>query len=288
MKSTTRLLLVLCVPALAVMVAGCEITHYGCEEPGHWPWDCEGSDCLGGCSADDDCDDAPACALDWDCAHLGPGMVCDEAGECVADDGPCPDGACGCVEDSECGEGLLCMGSLCTDPADLCVFDFECGADSLCIDSACHMTCTCDCPAGQSCVDGICLDARGLDECVYDEDCGAGSACVDAACHPTCIDDDGCGQGETCASGVCLASTAPERECAVDGDCETDMICGRGACRLPCVADVNCRQGATICGDEGFCLYQSELDAQCIRAEDCAVFASCRDGRCVGDPPAEG
>lgn len=232
------------------------------------------------------CVDTGVCAVPEDCAAYGPGLTCDERGICVPEEAPCPDGECGCVDDTECADGQLCIDSLCTDPASVCIYDFECG-DGACIDNECHAECSNEgtCPTGQGCVADLCMDLDvGPDGCVFDEDCGeTGFRCINATCHATCASVEECGDAEACTAGVCRADTAPIHECTEAGtECTEGMSCVRGACRMPCAAPVNCAdQGVmTECVD-GFCRAPAELAPTCVRADDCAANASCFDGQCM-------
>lgn len=249
----------------------------------------EDADCEAGyCGDDGFCVDSGTCEGDEDCSTFGPGLMCDDRGVCVVDEGPCPDGQCGCTSDDECVDGNLCINSRCTDLSTICVFDFECG-DGACIDNDCHASCAAadaTCPVGQGCVDDICQDlTAGADGCVFNEDCGdTGFRCVNATCHPTCTDHEQCGDGETCRSGVCRADSDPVRTCTAGGDdCAEGMICLRGICRMPCANDINCVDDTmTTCGPDGFCLFDEELaPPECQRASDCGDDGLCLNGSCL-------
>jgi hypothetical protein len=59
------------------------------------------------------------------------------------------------------------------------------------------------------------------------------------------------------------------------------MTCINGICRLPCAARINCGDsGATECAD-GFCHFESELDFECQRGDDCGDDGLCIDGLCL-------
>ena len=208
--------------------------------------------CLDGyCNNPDDgpsglCVDTGICTSPDDCIFFGPGLTCDERGICVPDEGPCPDGECGCVDDTECADTQLCIESRCRNLSTICVFDFECG-DGGCINNECHARCTTvddECPIGQGCTDYFCQDLEiGIDACVFDEDCGeSGFRCINATCHSECVDVEECGDAEGCMSGVCRADANPIHECTDEGtECSEDMSCIRGACRMPCVAPSTAR-----------------------------------------------
>jgi hypothetical protein len=253
------------------------------------PVPCDGNeDCVSGyCDIEDGANDGTcvttgSCSTDEDCTGFGPGLACDDRGICTPDEGPCPAGECGCIEDAECEDGQVCISSRCTDASSICVFNFECGT-GVCANNECHATCTDTCPVGQKCEDGICNDfSIGPDGCVYDEDCGGGFACINATCHPTCETADTCGAGETCRAGACRADTSPIRECADSSACTEGTECVRGFCRMPCVAPINCADeaGMSECVD-GFCRFPSELAPACSRATDCGQDGFCLDGQCL-------
>jgi hypothetical protein len=236
----------------------------------------------GGYAYDQDCCmEAGACCQDWYDADLD-GDWTDSVGACE-EPSPCPDGGCGCASDSECGEGLLCIASLCVQPDEVCFFDFECGEAAACLDNECHARCEGACPAGQACLAGLCLEpAAGPDGCVYDEDCGCpGLVCVNATCLAACESDAGCGEREVCSAGACRPDPAPVRQCAADSDCGTDLRCLRGVCRLPCAADLNCGGAMSLCGADGLCLHPAESAPECTRASDCEEGLSCLGNACL-------
>jgi hypothetical protein len=135
------------------------------------------------------------------------GLVCDDAGACVAppcesdemcegtlvcEDGDCVPGPC--VDDSECGETEICEGGVCVD---------GCRDDEGCVDA-------------EVCIEGMCEPACDVSAC----ECEVGevAACADNACicEPACGGD--CGDGEGCCydSQQCVDVSA---ECAVEA-CE--------------------------------------------------------------------
>jgi hypothetical protein len=253
----------------------------------------ENGDCVNGyCAESGVCITTGSCASDAECAVYGAGLMCDERGICVPDEGPCPDGACGCASDDECAPPQLCVNSRCATPGSFCVLSFECGADAVCLDNECHATCADEaaCPIGETCDGDICATpATGADECVFDEDCGAAAdfACINATCHPACETGEECAEREACVGGACVADTRPVRACEEGGEtCGEGMECIRGVCRMPCAAPINCADqgGMTECHD-GHCSFPSEVTWACLRASDCDAGASCLDGACVS--PAE-
>jgi len=224
------------------------------------------------------------CRTDEDCKEYGEGLICDDRGVCVLDLGPCPDGHCGCSNDSECQNGMLCINNLCRYLDEVCIFDFQCGDNETCINNECHRYCTVDedCPTGEECKDGICLkDEDGKGECIYNQDCGVDMFCVNSTCHKGCEKDSDCAQGEYCLSGICRADTRPKKECREDTDCSGDRICVDGFCRMPCAVNSNCSTEGefNVCGSEGYCIRADEENPECIRKEDCDSKL-CIDGHC--------
>jgi len=245
----------------------------------------DNEDCVDGFCEIPDGADSGICERTWACdaeTMCPPGYLCDDRGVCIPDEGPCPTGECGCVDDGECEGEQLCIASRCTDPATICIYDFECAG--VCLNNECHATCTDTCPVGQGCDEGICADLTvGLDDCVYDEDCGDAHACINATCHATCEAATECGEGETCAANVCRADVSPlERECSETNTCTEGMSCVRGVCRMPCVAPINCAdEGDMTECSEGFCRFLSEIEPTCVRATDCGDDGFCLDGKCL-------
>jgi hypothetical protein len=52
------------------------------------------------------------CWYDEDCEAFGDSFICSDRGVCEPDEGPCPDGHCGCSGDSDCAGGWLCEEGL--------------------------------------------------------------------------------------------------------------------------------------------------------------------------------
>ena len=133
---------------------------------------------------------------------------------------PIPDGelyTCAFEVDPEAPLGdiiLVNTGLVASDPQGnrLPVTGTDCSISIVeCIDDA-------DCPNGQVCVDGTCIDATPIPtptpECTDDNDCPPGQVCVDGMCVeatptpiPECSDDDDCPPGQVCVNGVCVEAT---------------------------------------------------------------------------------
>ncbi len=257
---------------------------------------------LEGCTRDEDCTRYPGycdetqgicvmtdeCLVDGDCAVFGESFVC-SAGECGPDEGPCPDGHCGCLSDVECDGGWICEGGVCNDPAELCIFDFSCLAGMRCQNSFCVVDCSggSACPTGQVCDGALCVeDPDGGGQCLYSSDCGASQRCVNGYCTNECSADAECGAFARCLSGLCRPDGRPAASCEEVGGCGA-LDCVAGACRMPCVDYRNCEtMGAfTVCDDasgsptRGYCVTPSEAAGECARASEC-VDGVCLDGAC--------
>jgi hypothetical protein len=226
------------------------------------------------------------CWTDADCAEFGESFVCSDRGVCEPDEGPCPDGHCGCLNDADCGSGLVCTDGLCHDPATLCVYDFECPAGSVCVNSLCRVDCAggAGCPTGQVCsLDRFCSDdPDGGGQCIYASECAENQRCVNGYCTNRCADQNECGPFEDCIGGICRVAIDVTFECTSAGECSGDFTCVDHACRMPCAADINCASMGEFsrCASDNVCRTPNEIAAQCDRADDCAG-AICIDGTCL-------
>ncbi|MBI5490385.1 MAG: hypothetical protein HY905_23820 [Deltaproteobacteria bacterium] len=251
----------------------------------------EDADCdVGYCDlASETCVHTGLCTTDDDCAGYGESFVCDDRGICAPDRGPCPDGTCGCANDTECegvgpgGTDWLCEATVCRDPAALCTYDYQCPAGAVCVNSLCRVDCSAgaSCPGGQICDAGVCLDdPDGGGLCTYSSDC-AGGLCVNGYCIQACADTSECGTFETCQSTMCLPQVDRVASCTAS-DCSGGLSCVDGVCRMPCAADVNCTGSDPFlrCWDS-FCRTENEIANQCHRQTNCSAGLSCVDGICL-------
>ena len=178
-------------------------------------------------------------AVSAGCSETGGGSVgVGESGKAdgfTGCEGPNP---AGCLDDSECDEGLVC---------DL----DECGATACeCEDDL--WICTADCRAGL-CVPPACEGANP-EGCLDDSECGEGSVCDLDECGATaCECEDGAWIGRAeCGAGVCVAPAcegpAPTG-CLDDSDCDDDAVCDFDECGPSACA---CDLGAWVCTDDCF------------------------------------
>ena len=85
-----------------------------------------------------------------------------------------------------------------------------------------------DCPAGETCVDGVCTAVEP--ECETDADCPEGQVCQEGECveaGPECETDADCPEGQVCQEGECVQAGP---ECMTDADCEEGEVCEEGEC----------------------------------------------------------
>lgn len=269
---------------------------FGC--PPSWMCDEDRDTCVPpeGCVTDADCDRydsycdeelgecvaTGSCSSDLDCASFGESFICDD-GVCAPDEGPCPDGHCGCTDDLDCEAGLLCEQGLCRAALDLCTYDHQCSAGQVCANSFCVVDCSTavPCPTGQVCSSGICVDdADGGDACLYASDCAAEQSCVNGYCLDRCSSDSDCGYYTMCLSGLCRPDERRLESCTTAG-CDTDLFCVDDGCRPECDFSVDCQ----LFGDMsecvgGYCITPHEMTGECARSADCGS-GLCVDGACL-------
>jgi MYXO-CTERM domain-containing protein len=177
-------------------------------------------------------------ALDDDCnGEVDDGDLCD-AGE-ICDRGRCV---------PKCGTGEF-----------RCAEDLVCTTRGVCVEPACAKK---DCPVGQVCRDGNCIDSCMGVVCPYGEVCRNGG----------CVDPCGgiqCDEGFNCVLGVCRSC-----ECT---SCEGAQVCSNNVCvdsgceNQTCMAGSHCSMGACVDDCAG---------TKCPTGQMCAM------GACVADPNA--
>ena len=185
--------------------------------------------------------------FDNDCnGEIDEGELCDPNQICVR--GMCV-GNCSTGE-FQCDPGLVCDSGYCVDP--------DCAGV--------------DCPDGQACRNGECVDScSGIV-------CPVGQDCIDGRCIAACAGVE-CAAGSVCDRGVCVGLCSctgcpAGKECAADGVCVTpgceDVVCGDGETCV-CPADAN--------GDRPDSCAEGECVDVC-EAAVCPGGAACVNGMC--------
>lgn len=238
---------------------------------------------------------APGCVTDADCAKDPKGDVCNtDTGDCVGclpSNDTCPVGKycnpsteqceVGCTDDSDCNpaNNLLCNPQ--THKCVGCVEDTSCPLGSICIASTCVPGCNDShpCQPGSSCCGNTCYDLSN-DE----EHCGD----CNTVCEQPPNADPICENG-TCGSGLCIGVWKDCNGVAEDG-CEQntlqegDCACTPGetkACYLGAPGTENvgpCKSGTTTCNADG--LGWGPCDGQVIPVSE--ICANSIDEDCDG------
>jgi hypothetical protein len=192
---------------------------------------------------------------------------------------------------------------------DGCLLNSECNEGLVCVFRRCHIECATsgDCPIGSDgnrlrCVVGekpasICQleDERA---CQYHSECPGDQICgPDGECRDQCKDDRDCVSDQSCAGGVCAdpdeldpegqlqGEPPPEGQetgypCVYDSECEglspegPAFVCKDGGCNYGCYTNVDCEPNFTCEPDDGlantpgFCTYQGGgVDSFCVPNE---------------------
>jgi hypothetical protein len=164
------------------------------------------------------------------------GVADDGMGLCpgtqVCDKGTCVE-ACGTGE-FRCDPGYTCKAGHCID--DICA-DVECPAGQACRDGMCLNACDgVVCPAGEECQLGRCVDPCKAVECPAGKVCERGLCVSDCSCRG-CKDGLECGADGRCADPLCVGVT-----------CEAGLKCAGGNCVDPCDGVVCPGGGACVNG----------------------------------------
>ncbi len=236
--------------------------------------------------ADNDFDDLVFLVSGIQCS--GGGEACDTGKEGVCKDGTqqCSKGELTCVQSIQpsaekcnaldddcngsvddgdlCKKGEVCDRGRCVPKCSTgefrCDKDLVCNPRGVCVEAACAKK---DCPVGQVCHGGNCIDGCMGVTCPY------GEVCRNGGCSDPC-DGITCDDGYACVLGVC-------RSCACTS-CEGTQICGAnnvcidaGCESQTCMAGSHCAMGACVDDCDG---------TKCPAGQLCAM------GACIPDPNA--
>lgn len=195
---------------------------------------CVNGECKGlgliACTQDSDCGKGQMCKVDPDapCANQ---CVPIEEDECKTDaDCPpcwaCAEGECKatgfaiCTQDSDCGDGKLCLvdpvapcNNQCVAKEPGCTSDEDCGSCAVCVAGECKglglIVCTSD---------GDCLPGEG---CSINKEDPCKNTCV--AIGPECTSDSDCAVCAVCVAGECKGLGLIV--CVTDSDCDAGLMC---------------------------------------------------------------
>ncbi|MCB9537416.1 MAG: putative metal-binding motif-containing protein [Myxococcales bacterium] len=163
-----------------------------------------------------------------------------------------------------------------------------------CVDDA-------DCPAGQACAAGACVESPderlcdGLDEdgdgridegldCPGPGGCGDGcppnSICVEDACRLVCSEDAHCDAGDVCVDGVCGPGQRAEVCNGLDDDGDGQVDEGLNCGQPGCADDAACPPNAACI--DGECVVACAADADCADPGDVCINGLCTPRPCAG------
>ena len=163
----------------------------------------------------------------------------------------------GCVLDSDCNSGLVCVYRRCHEECNQtpdCPIDDE-GQNLHCMlgekpDHYCQLQDERDCSYSSECPGSqLCgPDGRCRDECISDKDCVADQTCTQRACAlPSELDDNGQLPVDPALPGAGFGSYCEfTSECA---SIDPDFICRIGVCNFECRADADCETGLCNIGE---------------------------------------
>ena len=171
----------------------------------------------------------------------------------------------GMVDDGDlCKKGEVCDRGRCVPKCSTgefrCDKPLVCSARGVCVEAACA---TKECPVGQVCHDGNCIDGCKGVTCPYGEVCRNGG-CSDPCAGIICDD------GYTCALGVCQSCACTS--CEGTKVCGGDHVCVDSGCQnKTCMAGTHCAAGDCVDDCAG---------TKCPAGQLCAM------GACIPDPLA--
>jgi len=136
-----------------------------------------------------------------------------------------------------------------------------------------------DCPAGQTCVDGICKEPG---DCIADGDCTGTecSTCENNVCKdPECCKNEDCQNTPNLQCSICNGdNTCSQPQCCVDADCtEPGYICVGNAC----VPEGECNANKPCGGQNSLCDITTTPHGECEWCD--LVNHECKPGCDSGD-----
>lgn len=211
-----------------------------------------------------------------------------------------------CVRHCDCPQGLACFAGTCRNVGSpiLCCDKPGCTPGTPCYTKGgLHTTCkgsgptqckhTCDCPQGQSCLNGTCFKGQQPSYCCDNANCPAASFCEyrvggygycpknnnQIKCNTSCD----CKLGEICFSGACVRSQNPVYCCDRDKNvCPAGGLCEEknGSKRI-CGSYTKCNNTCD-CQDKEIC-----FNGRCISSQQptpCCTSKLCRKGQFCIEP----
>jgi hypothetical protein len=178
------------------------------------------------CTTAGTCEIYTGCKTDQDCAGC---QRCEiESGECL------------CTDDCGCAEGEKCNASGYCQPSSGCFDNADCAQGEICNTptKTCIPANTCtskfQCPLGQICTGGTCVDGcEDHGDCPWEND--VKSACMDGSCVAgVCGDDSFCDFMEYCNNGNCL-SAYDEQDAPYCRPCDNMVLDTCGPVSNPCL-----------------------------------------------------
>lgn len=258
------------------------------------------------------------CVYKGDCGGTG---ICDPAtgnceecltkSDCKGDNQCCDDKKCKCCpgfvlnpNTGQCVEGPSCTGNDC-GPCGECIqgkcVPRQCPDGQVCVNGACLEKCDCNNPASCSNQGKICKNIEGQCVCVPCGTCDGGcqsgchcagnNTCVVDKCHGSCNNGAGCGGGgngcgclgEKCVD--CSQLKCATGQCAEALGCECnnlgDCVSTANRCVGGCDTKGNCGDGCT-CHEQKCvpCEFFSCTTGECATKEGCR----CNGSKCEADP----
>lgn len=251
--------------------------------------------------ADNDFDDLAFLVSGIQCA--GGGEACDTGKEGVCADGTlqCQKGELTCVQSIQpsaekcnaldddcmngvddgdlCEQGFVCDRGRCVPKCSTgefkCAADLVCISRGVCVEPACAKV---DCPEGQVCDGGNCIDScMGVT-------CPHGSVCRNGGCVDPC-EGITCDEGFTCVEGLCQSCECSA--CTGGKVCGDTNVCVDTGCEsMTCAPGTHCSMGACVDDCAGAVCPHGQIcmAGDCVADPNASVGGSGGSGG-TGDPP---